>query len=87
MCATPDVIMRAYGEKLEAQRNMATEKEIKLAFFNSGYGPTKVKKWWEQYRLLNIIQPVTQKGFPLTNQRGEALYTSVFWPEPLLVVE
>lgn len=87
MCATPDVVMRAFGNTLEAQRNLATEKEIKGAFFAAGYGATKVRKWWEQYRLINFIQPVSQSGFPIKNEHGEQLYTSVFWPSPLLVVE
>jgi len=84
MCATPDVVMRQLGETLEAQRYLATEKQIKGAFFSAGYGSTKVKKWFEQYRFINFIQPVYQKGFPLKDEHGEQLYTSVFWPSPLL---
>lgn len=85
MCATPDVVMRSFGETLEGQRNLATEQEIKGAFFAAGYGATKVRKWWEQYTHIKFIIPVSQAGFPLKNSKGEQLYTSVFWPAPLVV--
>ena len=86
MCATPDVVMREYGKTLEAQKNLATEKEIKSAFFAAGYGPKKVMKWWDQYRHINFIVPVLQGGFAVCNDHGDPLFTSVFWPSPLLGV-
>lgn len=79
-----DVILRNLGNTLP-EHHMATEEEIRKAFYECGYGSKAVDKWWKLYRAIEFIMPVSKSGVRLTNDDGYQLYTTIYWLPPAVV--
>lgn len=65
--------------------HVATEEVVKNAFAKAGYGQRKIEKWWDYYRGIGFIKPVSRNGQILTDENGRTLYSSEFWLNPLVI--
>ena len=82
----PDTILRKLGDSLE--KPMATEQQIRMAFYEEGYGDKRTQHWWDFYRTpkCRIIMPLTKDGQLVRNEKNEQLYTCKFWlPEDVRI--
>ena len=71
MAMSPRNIMSRLGSTLPD--GLATEKQIRRAFYNAGYGKGKADKWIGLYKAEDIIK--TEH----LNDNGEILYSCVWW--------
>ena len=74
MAQSPKNIMIRLGSALEGRT--CTMKELRRAFFNAGYGPTKTAKWINLYLQEGIITEAGQ------DENGIALFDSEWWYKP-----
>ena len=71
MAMSPRNIMNRLGATLKD--GTATEKQIRRAFYNAGYGKGKTDKWIALYKDADIVQVAGM------NEDHEITYSCVWW--------